>query len=313
MGTYYKTLHVKYGKAIENQIRKKIKTKEHQDILLGILLGNDEGIESKTKQNFIGSNLSHILAVSGMHVAYVIAITSCILTVLKIGKKKTQIITILLLIFFMLLTNNTPSVRRACTMAILSIIAILIGRKSDNINNMAVSLLIILIQNPFYILNTGLILSYTATLGIILLLAKEKEEEIKPLQKIKKLIQVSISAYIAILPVNMLLFRTISLTFIFSNILISFIIGIIIMLGFIISIPIYIPILPVILEILLSALTKITEIFSTIPISNILVCPPTYLAIFIYYIIFLFYIYLKKLKRKKLQKKNGKKAINKCG
>lgn len=313
MGTYYKTLHVKHGKAIENQIRKKIKTKEHQDILLGILLGNDEGIESKTKQNFIGSNLSHILAVSGMHVAYVIAITSYVLTVLKIGKKETKIITILLLIFFMLLTNNTLSVRRACIMAILSIIAILIERKSDNINNMAVSLLIVLIQNPFYILNTGLILSYTATLSIILLLPKEKEEEIKPLQKIKKLAQVSISAYIAILPINMLLFRTISLTFIFSNILISFIIGIIIMLGFIISIPIYIPILPGILEILLSALTKITEIFSNIPISNILVCPPTYLVIFIYYIILIFYIYLKKLKRKNLQKKNRKKAINKCG
>ena len=85
------------------------------------------------------------------------------------------------------------------------------------------------------------------------------------------------------------------------------------MLGFIISIPIYIPILPDILEILLSALTKITEIFSNIPISNILVCPPTYIVIFIYYAILLFYIYLKKLKRKNLQKKNRKKAINKCG
>lgn len=305
-------MHVKHGNIIEIQIRKKIKTKEHQDILLGILLGNDDGIEKEIKQNFIGSNLSHILAVSGMHVAYVIAITTYILTLLKIGKKKTKIITITLLIFFMLLTNNTPSVKRACIMAILSIIAILINRKSDNINNMAVSLLIILIQNPFYILNTGLILSYTATLGIILLLPKEKEE-INTFQKIRKLIQVSISAYIAILPINMLLFRTISLTFIFSNILISFIIGIIIILGFIISIPIYIPIVPVILEILLSALTKITEIFSNIPISNILVCPPTNLIIFIYYIILLFAIYLKKLKRKTIQKKNRKKAINKCG
>lgn len=306
-------MHVKHGNIIENQIRKKIKTKEHQDILLGILLGNDEAIEKKTKQNFIESNLSHILAVSGMHVAYVIAITSYTLTLLKIGKKKTKIITIILLTFFMMLTNNTPSVRRACIMAILSIIAVLIGRKSDNINNMGISLLIILIQNPFYILNTGLILSYTATLGIILLLPKEKEEEIKPLQKIRKLAQVSISVCIAILPVNMILFRTISLTFIISNILISFIIGIIIILGFIISTPISLPILPTILEILLSALTKITEIFSNIPISNILVCPPTYLVIFIYYIILLFGIYLKKLKRKTIQKKNRKKAINKCG
>lgn len=306
-------MHVKHGNIIENQIRKKIKTKEHQDILLGILLGNDNEIEKEIKQNFIQSNLSHILAVSGMHVAYVIAITSYTLTLLKIGKKKTKIITIILLTFFMMLTNNTPSVRRACIMAILSIIAVLIGRKSDNINNMGISLLIILIQNPFYILNTGLILSYTATLGIILLLPKEKEEEIKPLQKIRKLAQVSISVCIAILPVNMLLFRTISLTFIISNILISFIIGIIIILGFIISTPISLPILPTILEILLSALTKITEIFSNIPISNILVCPPTYLVIFIYYIMLLFGIYLKKLKRKTIQKKNRKKAINKCG
>lgn len=306
-------MHVKHGNIIENQIRKKIKTKEHQDILLGILLGNDNEIEKEIKQNFIQSNLSHILAVSGMHVAYVIAITSYTLTLLKIGKKKTKIITIILLTFFMMLTNNTPSVRRACIMAILSIIAVLIGRKSDNINNMGISLLIILIQNPFYILNTGLILSYTATLGIILLLPKEKEEEIKPLQKIRKLAQVSISVCIAILPVNMLLFRTISLTFIISNILISFIIGIIIILGFIISTPISLPILPTILEILLSTLTKITEIFSNIPISNILVCPPTYLVIFIYYIMLLFGIYLKKLKRKTIQKKNRKKAINKCG
>lgn len=84
METYYKALHVKHGKSIENQIRKKVKTKQHQDILLGILLGNDDGIEKEIKQNFIESNLSHILAVSGMHVAYITAITTYILTLLKI-------------------------------------------------------------------------------------------------------------------------------------------------------------------------------------------------------------------------------------
>lgn len=309
METYYKTLHVKHGKSIENQIRKKVKTKKHQDILLGILLGNDDGIEKEIKQNFIESNLSHILAVSGMHVAYIIAITTYILILLKIGKRKTKIITILLLTFFMLLTGNTPSVKRACVMAILSTIAVLIGTKSDNINNMGVSLLIILIQNPFYILNTGLILSYIATLGIILLLPKEQEKEIKLLQKIKQIMQVSISAWVAILPISIVLFRTISLTFIFSNVLISFIIGIIIILGFIISIPINIPILPIILEILLSLLTKITEIFSKIPISNILVNPPTYLVILIYYIILLFWIYLKKLNGKTDKKRIEKKLL----
>lgn len=55
---------------IEEQIRKKLPNKQHQDILLGILLGNDEGMEKETKDNFRDSSLSHILAVSGMHVAY---------------------------------------------------------------------------------------------------------------------------------------------------------------------------------------------------------------------------------------------------
>lgn len=171
---------------IEEQIREKLIKKEHQDILLGILLGKDEDIAPQIKEDFSDSSLSHILAVSGMHVAYVITIVDFLLSKFGIGKRKTKILTIFFLLFFMVLTNNTPSVERACIMAVLGIASVLINQKNDIINNMAISLLFILIQNPFAILNIGLILSYSATLGIVLLAPKrisKKEEKKNGLKK----------------------------------------------------------------------------------------------------------------------------------
>lgn len=291
----FQSIACKLQKIIEEQIRQKTNT-AYQDVLLGILLGNDDGIDNETKENFRKSSLSHILAVSGMHVAYITTIVDYLLKKLKIGKKKIKIITILFLIFFILLTNNTPSVRRACIMAGLSTMAMLVNQKSDIINNMAISLLITLIQNPFSIFNTGLILSYSATLGIVLLMPVLLKKE----GKIRSIIIVSICAQIAILPINIMLFQNISLTFIFSNIIISLIIGIIIMLGFVISIPINIPILPNLLDMLLFILTKVSEIFSNIPLSYILICPPSIIFVILYYVMLLFIIYIKKIQRKRV-------------
>ena len=276
-----------------------------------MLLGNDEGMEQQTKENFIGSSLSHVLAVSGMHVAYMIMIVNFLFSICKVGKRKTKIITIGFLIFFMLLTNNTPSVKRACIMASLGIVAFLVNQKSDVINNMAISLFIILIQNPFSILNTGLILSYSASLGIILLspiflegkIGEENNTRKVCFKKVKQIIAVSISAQIAILPISIILFQTISLTFIFSNLIVSFMMGSIMMLGFLISLPIeipfFFPIVLTILNALLTLLIKISEIFSELPLSHILVCPPRLIVIILYYTSVFFLIYQKRLKRKR--------------
>lgn len=307
---------------MEQEIRKNIPQKEHQDILIGILLGNDEEIEQEIKEDFVNSSLSHILAVSGMHVAYIVTIVDYLLSMIKVGKRKIKFITILFLIFFISLANHTPSVRRACIMSGLGIFAGVIYQKSDVINNMSVSMLIILIQNPFAICNTGLILSYTATLGIVLLspiFLPKIETRKKDIwnQKIKPVIVVSISSWIAIFPISMVLFRTISFTFIFSNIMVSTMIGFIIMLGMIASIPIHLPILSnilcSILNILLFLLVKISQIFSNISLSSIQVCPPNILTLILYYISVFFLIYQKRIKRKRMQKKSRKTIINKCG
>jgi competence protein ComEC len=296
---------------MEEQICKKIESTEHQAILMGILLGKSDKIDDEIKSYFTGSSLSHILAVSGMHIGYIISIVNYILSKMKMGKKNTKIFTIALLIFFMELANNTPSVRRACIMAILGIVAVLINQKSDIINNMAISLFIILFQNPFSIFNKGLILSYGATLGIILfskifLKTKEnfeKENKTSIIDKIKNIVLISIFVQISILPINIYFFQSVSTVFIFSNILVSGIIGIIIVLGFIICVPINIPILPTILDFFVSILVEICKIFATFPIARITVSPPSIFVIALYYIALFFFIYIKLLRKKELKRR----------
>lgn len=287
------------------------------------MLGNDDELEKDVKESFQNSSLSHILAVSGMHVSYVILAISIILNKAKIPKKIGKIFTIIALIFFIFLTGEMPSVKRAAIMAILAIGAGLIYRKNDTITSISTALLIILIQNPFSIMDIGLILSFVATLGIILFykiilkifnektIDKEKtNKEIyqKYTEKIKEIISVSLSAQILIFPISILLFNKISLTFLISNILVSFFIGIVIIIGFI-AIIFPLKILFIILNFLLNALKNIAIFFAKIPLSKITVTTPNIGKIVAYYIIIAIITYVYILRKKEYKRRIEKKIL----
>lgn len=321
-----KLIVVKVSKYIKAVITQNIENENNRNLLLGILLGSDDNLEKEIKESFRDSSLSHLLAVSGMHVSYFVLGISIVLSKLKFPKKITKICIIILLIFFIFLTGETPSVKRACIMSILSIGATLLYRKSDIITNISTSLLIILIQNPFTIIDIGLILSFSATIGIVLLYksilnfinkrenkgyekrAKNKanNRKIKDIlkyfyNKIKEIVSVSISAQILIFPLSMFLFNKISLTFLFSNILVSFIIGIIVILGFL-SIIFRFKICFFILEICLNLLTNIADTFSKLSISNIIVATPNLIFIIGYYIVVALAYYIIFLRKKHLKR-----------
>lgn len=192
-------------------------------------------------------------------------------------------------------------------MAMLGNIAVLVCRKNDIINNMAISLGLILLQNPFAITNTGLILSYSATLGIIgfvpILKAKiekkqEETEKQKWITKLKEISIVSASAWVAILPISMVFFQTISFIFLLSNMMVSFLMGMIVMLGFLVSIPISIPFVANILGIVLSILIGMSEFFSKLPLSQVLVCSPPILVVVLYYCSLLTWVSIQNIRQK---------------
>lgn len=300
----YTNIIIKHQKNLSNfkllihKIREKLKqniqellTKETYALGIGILIGDNSRINEKIVEDFKNSNLSHMLAVSGAHINYVVLTVSILFTKKRAGIKAQRVVTIMMMLFFMELTQMTSSVVRAGISCIIYMLASLLYRKADVINAMAISTLLILLNNPFKLFDIGFQLSYAGTLGIILF-CKLINIPIKNklLKYLKDSIIISISANIFIIPIMMYRFNTISLTFILSNLLAGPLLGISIILEIIVLLisfmSINIAAIPAkVLNILLILIINIANWFSNIEISKIYVITPKIISIVAYYLI----------------------------
>ena len=235
------------NKMIQNT--KKILNEETSSILLGLILGYKTDIDGNTQENFRNASMAHLLAVSGMHITYVILGINIILRK-ALGKRKTYIFSIFVLIFYMFITNFSPSVTRAGIMGIMLLFSKIIYRKNDIFTSMSISLFSILIYNPFLILNIGLQLSYIGVVGIVVfnkeiikylknIKIKNKfyKYKIKPriqksLDAIKEIISISISVQLAIMPILLSNLNTVNPYFLISNLILSIVVGPIVIAGF---------------------------------------------------------------------------------
>lgn len=275
---------------IKNQSKKLLENKK-ACLLIGLLIGDTDEIDEETKEDFRNSNLTHMLAVSGLHVSYVLLAVNYIITKVKIHKKLSKIIVMLLILFFILVTGATPSVLRAGTMTIYLILGGIFYRRISVFSSLNLSLLVIIIMNPYCLFDVGLQLSYAGTIGIVYLYPIIKE---KIYNKANSIL-ITISANIVIIPIIMYNFNTISLTFFISNLLAGPIIGIIIILGFsiiIISL-IFFPIANIfskILNLLIILFLNTAKACANLPFSKIFIITPTLKFIFLYYCLLVFII-----------------------
>ena len=289
---------------IKENINKLIPEK-YSAIFTGLILGDTSKVEEEVNEDFKIANISHVLAISGMHITYIVIGIELVLKK-GIGKRKTRIITIIILVMYMFITGFMPSVVRSSIMGIIMLISKLIHRKNDIWTSISLSLLILLIYNPFLILNVGLQLSYLGTIGIVcfnknvynfLRKLKIQNKKIRYrinrkfilfMDKIKEILSVTLSAQIVILPILLFNFNILGIYFFISNILVSIIIGPIIIVGFVcilisfVSIEIA-KILSIFMSVGIQILISISEI-SHLPFSKIYIPTPKVWQIVIYYI-----------------------------
>ena len=292
-------------KKLDNLFKKDI-----SGLIKGIVLGDKSNIDEDIEENFRISGISHILAVSGLHVSYIIFAFN-LLFKKSFGKRNVKFIIILFLIFYMFLTGFSPSIVRASIMNIIILGSGLFHRKNDLATSISLSLLIILIYNPFLIENIGLQFSYMATIGIVLLQKNIKKllksikiknkkwkyklstKILKIISKVQEIASVTISAQISILPIMIYHFNIFGTYFLLSNLLISILVGpvlilslITIILSFIINpIAIFISYFS---SLLIHIFIYISNI-SNIPFSKFYFPTPNVWTIILYYImVFLF-------------------------
>ena len=196
----------------------------------GILLGDKSNMDDQLRLAFSRSGLSHVIAVSGMHVSYVITLLFIVIKIFKGNRRKSILMVTVFLIFFMFLTGASNSAVRASIMALLMLGAELFYRKQDPLTSLGISAAVIVLLNPFAAFDVGFMLSFAATLGILLfgdllltnatkLLKLEKKDT--KLAKIGKnlvlMITTCISAQVFTIPVVAFHFQEVSLWAVITN------------------------------------------------------------------------------------------------
>lgn len=201
------------------------------EIICGVLLGNKQGLDENIINNFKTIGISHILSVSGLHVSIIGQSLFIFLILFKIPKKIAAILSSIGIIIIMMITGLPPSVVRAGIMYILYFISMVFDRKSDSLNSLGLAVLIITLINPMAAGDIGLLLSFTSTLGLIILNPKifnwldQKTSDLtfipnKIMKGLNATLSTTISATLFTLPLSLMIFGEISLISPIANLLI---------------------------------------------------------------------------------------------
>lgn len=185
-------------------------------LIKAFLLGDKSDLSKEVKRDFKTLGLSHLLAVSGLHLTILFALWSFFLIKLRIPMKARCGLLIPLILFFCALCGFSPSVIRASVMLILYLVSRMVDEDKDGITSLLFSGALIVFLSPYAILDVGFLLSFFSTLGIIAtaslhLHKKRKERRLNSFAKsIANTLLVSLSAQIATLPIICLTFGSFS-------------------------------------------------------------------------------------------------------
>lgn len=133
--------------------------------LTAILTGDKSGLSQQASSDLSEAGLYHILAVSGLHCGFLLAIGEALA-----GRHRRRLLAALVLpglVFYALLTGCSPSVVRACVMLSLLVAAPLFRREGDGVTSLCTALFGILLVNPFAAASISLQLSFAAMAGIL--------------------------------------------------------------------------------------------------------------------------------------------------
>ena len=153
-------------RSILKQTYQKFLPEEDAGILCAMLLGDKSSLPQETKELYQKNGIAHILAISGLHISMIGLFLYKFLKKIYIPNEINIPCTILFLFSYAQMTGFSVSTNRATIMLTISLCAILLGRTYDFITAICLSGTIILLQNPYQLVNCGFLLSFGAVLGI---------------------------------------------------------------------------------------------------------------------------------------------------
>jgi competence protein ComEC len=196
-------------------------------VVRGMVLGDRSLMTEDLETAFQRSGVTHVLAISGQHVAILAAVIYFALRLFAIPAPVRAGVTIGLIWPYILIAGAPPSAIRAGVVATFVLAAPLLGRQVSALHFMTTMLALVLAYNPQLVYNTGFQLSVAAVFGILLLtnpLRSLVESTLlrpfaEPPRELSNLISVSLAAQIATSPVVAATFDQVSLVGVLTNLI----------------------------------------------------------------------------------------------
>lgn len=208
---------MKVFKSIENKLGKR-----KASLITSVSFGYKSELNEDYKELMKNLGISHIISISGLHLVLVYSVLRKLL-----GKK----LSLLLAFIYVLFSGASASSVRAYIMIVILTFGSIVKRNYNPLASLSLAGIILLVMKPYYIFNLGYLLSFLATLGIILFNKSLNKKLYKLPNFIRSTIAISLSAQILTLPVIILYFNEVSLNFIIGNIVIIPFINILVVLG----------------------------------------------------------------------------------
>lgn len=137
-------------------------------ILKGIMVGDKSSFSNELYDRFSNAGISHIVSVSGMHLSILFSLLSLLFFKARTHKKVAYVISIPITVLFVAAAQFTPSVCRSAVMMLVMIFAVLTNLRYTPINALFLSIIVITLVTPYAVFSKSLILSFGATLGILI-------------------------------------------------------------------------------------------------------------------------------------------------
>ncbi len=202
---------------------------EEASVLSAMLIGIRDSIPDTINNNYRDAGASHILVISGMHMSILVQFMLDTLVSLGLRRRYAICMTYPAVILFMAISGFSASVLRSGIMQLIWLTGLLLGRKPDSLNSLAIAALLLLLANPFAIGDISLLLSFSASLGMITLsprmidfcTARIENPHVKYCV-LKVIVPVigSVSAVLGALPVQLYTFGTINVLSVLTSLLV---------------------------------------------------------------------------------------------